>query len=338
MSVKRCILRFFAIVLFVLGMQSVAMALDSAITPEFTIETINMSAGSTFSFDISASGTFYVDCGDGGTLSGTGVSGNTITRNDTTNAQYTCTYPNSGTHKILFAGDATGYTTSLAAAISFIGNKNIKTVDGSLGAIFSGSASSMFNSTFAGCTSLTSIPENLFAGVNGSAKRMFYSTFEYCTSLTSIPENLVSGVSGSASYMFYATFDGCTGLRGYIPYNTFPGSDVLSVSTMYDTFNNTTLATTCPAGTEQYITGFESTWDGKVACVGAVKLHVGENSAMQLSSVRPESSPVMVFDVDGKTYYAQLSDTEKTINTDTNTKYHVLYNDKEYWLHDYTVQ
>ena len=89
----------------------------------------------------------------------------------------------------------------------------------------------------------------------------------------------------------------------------------------------------CPAGTTSPHGSV-----GQKACVGAVKLHVGKNSAMQLSSVRPGSSPVMVFDVKGKTYYGHLSDTEKTINTDTNTKYHVLYNDKEYWLHDYTVQ
>ena len=30
---------------------------------------------------------------------------------------------------------------------------------------------------------------------------------------------------------------------------------------------NTTLDRTCPAGTTQYITGFESAWDGKVSCV-----------------------------------------------------------------------
>ena len=301
---------------------------DTCIDSKFTITTTPMSDGSTFSFAMSASGTFYVDCGDGGTLSGTGVSGNTITRNNTTNAQYTCTYPTAGTHKILFAGDATGYSApNQNAAISFSRNKNIKTVDVSLGAIFigsaeemfyetfydctsltsipenlfagvSGSADYMFNYTFYNCTSLRSIPENLFAGVNGSASDMFAYTFEDCTSLTSIPENLFAGVSGSASDMFRSTFNGCTSLTslpdglfkniegkpadsmfkqtfygctnlaGYIPANTFEKMDStdFNSATMTDIFNNTALATTCPVGTTQYITGFESAWDGKVAC------------------------------------------------------------------------
>ncbi len=40
-------------------------------TSKFELTTTNLSAGVSFKFDISASGTFYVDCGDGGTLSGT---------------------------------------------------------------------------------------------------------------------------------------------------------------------------------------------------------------------------------------------------------------------------
>jgi hypothetical protein len=161
--------------------------------------------------------------------------------------------------------------------------------------------------------------------------------------------------------MFTYTFKDCTGLTGQVPASLYSGIETNNYieGSMTGVFLNSGLDTTCPAN--QYYPGYpfgdEEEWSGKVfcencpagttspqgsvgqkSCVGAVKLHVGENSAMQLSSVRPESSPVMVFDVDGKTYYGQLSDTEKTINTDTNTKYHVLYKDKEYWLHDYTVQ
>jgi hypothetical protein len=112
------------------------------------------------------------------------------------------------------------------------------------------------------------------------------------------------------------------------------GNEIASGNLYYDTDSCDAVAPTCSM-TFTCKNGYTLV-DG--ACVDILNLHVGENSVMQLSSVRPSSSPVMVFDVDGKTYYGQLSDTEKTINTDTNTKYHVLYNDKEYWLHDYTAQ
>ena len=298
------------------------MSINSVcVEPEFTITTVEMTAGSTFSFSISAKGTFYVDFDDGrGAIK--------IDRtNNTTRTKYTSNaYSEAGTHTIKMYGDATGYSTkTYVEAIAFRDNNNIKSVDGSLGAIFggssdymfwgtfenctslesipenlfagvsggadlifggtfenctslteipeklfagvSGSAWWMFASTFRGCTGLKSIPENLFAGVYGSAEGMFHNTFRGCTSLESIPENLFAGVYGSAEMMFYFTFEDCAGLRGYIPYNTFPGSDVLSVSTMSDTFYNTTLDKTCPAGTTQYITGFESKWGGRVSCV-----------------------------------------------------------------------
>ena len=280
--------------------------------PEFIITTTDTSD---FSFKISAAGTYYLDCGNG-----EGV--RTINKTSTDVETITCANRTGNT--IGLSGQATDYSSDYVGAISFANNTKIKSVDGSLGAIFGGSSNYMFRNTFADCTSLTSIPENLFAGVSGSAYYMFYGTFSGCTSLTSIPgnlfaglsgsagglfnytfsyctsltsipenlfagvsgsaeamfyytfggctslttipENLFAGVSGSADYMFNSTFNGCNSLRGYIPANTFPSSDVLSVSTMSDTFANTTLDEVCPSGTYQYITGFESAWSGKVSC------------------------------------------------------------------------
>jgi hypothetical protein len=46
----------------------------------------------------------------------------------------------------------------------------------------------------------------------------------------------------------------------------------------------------------------------------------------------------MAFRVNGTTYYGGLSDTEKTLNDETETKYNVLYNGKHYYLYDATVQ
>ncbi len=213
--------------------------------PEFTIETTNMSVGSTFSFDISASGTFYVDCGDGGTLTGTGVSGNTITRNDTTNAQYKCTYPNSGTHKILFAGEATGYN-GTNAAISFEENANIVSLGGSLGAIFGGSANNMFNSAFYKSTSLETIPETLFEGVTGSAKNMFRSVFNGCTLLKSIPSGLFAGVFDGAENMFYLSFANCALLES-IPDGLFAGITTGAERMFHGTFYGCSLLNNLPS-------------------------------------------------------------------------------------------
>jgi hypothetical protein len=247
----------------------------------------------------------------------------------------------------------------------FMDCKNLTgTIPENLFATFSGKPKlSVFEGTFHGCKQLSGqIPENLFLGVKGApAEKMFQDTFSGCEGLTGeIPEKLFVNIKGApAKDMFNYTFSNCTNLSGEVPENLFAGIDAENyvAGPMSSVFAGTQLLKECSAN--QYYPGnvFDVDWTGAVfcydcpegttapkgsvgvdKCVVATNLHIGENSVMQLSSVRPSSSPVMVFDVDGKTYYGQLSDTEKTINTDTNTKYHVLYNDKEYWLHDYTVQ
>jgi hypothetical protein len=93
--------------------------------------------------------------------------------------------------------------------------------------------------------------------------------------------------------------------------------------------------------------GIESCPDGTTSSAGAtsveqctsgIYLHVGENAVMNLAETRPAQSPVMVFGIGDKLYYGQLSDTEKSINTNTNTKYRVRYKKKDWWLHDYTTE
>ncbi|MFQ6778377.1 MAG: hypothetical protein ACLRFI_03755 [Alphaproteobacteria bacterium] len=299
--------------------------------PEFSITTTRFSRSTTFSFSMTAQGTFVIDWGDGSALQ-------TITRTNTTSTSYSHTYSTAGTYTIGISGQATGYSTSnTGSAISFNGNTNIAGISGSLGAIFgtlsNGSqprfyqlfyncsnltgtipenlfdgvygepVSYMFYRAFRSCTKLSgSIPENLFSGLSGAPKEYtFRSVFNGCTGLTgSIPENLFSGiVGGGASYMFGYTFSGCTGLTGSIPENLFAGISGAPVSNMfYNTFNNCSglsgfvppnlfagitntnyssgamtgifgssgLATSCPTGYTQYITGFESDFNSKVSC------------------------------------------------------------------------
>ena len=67
------------------------------------------------------------------------------------------------------------------------------------------------------------------------------------------------------------------------------------------------------------------------------KLHIGDDT-LYITPNKPASTPVMAFRVNGTTYYGGLSDTEKTLNDETGTKYNVLYNGKHYYMYDATVQ
>ena len=71
-----------------------------------------------------------------------------------------------------------------------------------------------------------------------------------------------------AKKMFSYTFSGCSGLSGYIPPKLFTGisTDATASYQMSNVFYSTGLDTTCPSGTVQYTTGFESYFSGKVSC------------------------------------------------------------------------
>lgn len=176
-----------------------------------------------FSFKISAAGTFFIDWGDDKI--------EVIKKSDTTNTTYSHQYSESGIYEIKIGGRATGYSTvSKTAAVSFSGNKKIAQIQGSLGAVFptiSNKSQPRFYQTFYNCTMLTgSIPQNLFEGISGKpASTMFVSTFANCRNLTgSIPENLFANLGGAPSYqLFNNTFLNCSGLSGTIPRNLFAG-------------------------------------------------------------------------------------------------------------------
>ena len=113
-------------------------------TAKFTLTTT--STTTSFQFSLSAAGTFYVDCGDGGTLSGTGASGKTITKTNLSGYTYTCSWNSAGAHTIRFGGAATGYGSGEwihTIRFNINGNdsanenvKKIASISGSLGAIF----------------------------------------------------------------------------------------------------------------------------------------------------------------------------------------------------------
>ena len=138
-------------------------------------------------------------------------------------------------------------------------------------------AQSMFYGTFSGCTGLTSLPTGLFSGISGApAGSMFRQTFENCSGLTgSIPSRFFGNLSGTLInnyYYFNQTFNGCTNLSGYVPTDLFAGLSYASSSTnniLNNVFGGTNLEIACPVDMQQYITGFEDYFDGKVACTTA---------------------------------------------------------------------
>ncbi len=335
------------------------------LVPEFTITTTD--TASRFSFDLSAAGTYWVDWGDGTEIE-------KIEKQDTETVRLAHEFITDGAHTISMRGDATEYTNS-GSVINFAteqirirknfgtvmadGNESIAKLGGSLGAIFSQAVPNMFYNTCDRCISLIEIPSTLFAGISGVAEDMFNGTFSDCTGLTKLPNGLFKNISGMpVANMFAETFSGCSNITGYVPVDLFSDKLEYAPNVMTGIFNNTSLETQCESGMYQYKTGFEADWNSKVACtpcpdglksgVGATSvnecgsvrtLHIGENDTMQLLSVRPSASPMLVVEIDGNKYFGQMSmDSSKTISSESDKHFIIEYNDKTYYLHDFTMQ
>lgn len=208
-----------------------------------------------FNFDLSASGTFYVDWGDGTV--------DTIEKNDVNKQSFSHTYETAGTYVVKLGGRATGYSQELndrpvilsddavvygaseedydyVSVISFAGNRYLAKIEGSLGKIFPtlpGGIQPRFSHTFAHCSNLSgTIPGELFSGISGApVAGMFYETFSEAGGLTgAIPEKLFAGISGApAPGMFGKTFYICTGLTA-IPEKLFAGISGAPAPNMFE--------------------------------------------------------------------------------------------------------
>lgn len=205
----------------------------------FGLTTVEMDAGSVFNFDLSAAGTFYVDCGDGGTLSGPGASDYTITRT-AIKETYTCTYQTAGVKTIRIGGLATGYRPrddgiQWFPDISFEGNLYIESLSGDLSAIFPGAP--VFIGAFKNCTNLKTIPGTLFSNYTTGPKQMFVYTFSGCSKLTEIPNGLFSNIDAGSEDMFWGTFAGCTGLES-LPNGMFANITTGADRLFEETFKN----------------------------------------------------------------------------------------------------
>lgn len=236
--------------------------------PKFTIVTTNMTANDTFTFYISARGTFVVDWGDGTV--------NTYTYNDANYSMaLTHTYTAAGTHNINIGGRATGYSTLdgisnndnvTNSAISFYNSNSftgtptkIAAVTGSMGAVFPTLGSTngrqpRFYRTFDGATNLTSVSSTLFSGVTGAETKMFAYTFKDCSKLANIPDGLFDGVSGNAIEMFHGTFLGCSKISS-IPSGLFAGVSGSATGMFQATFQGCSKITAIPSGLFNGVTG-----------------------------------------------------------------------------------
>ena len=137
----------------------------------------------------------------------------------------------------------------------------------------------------------------MFSGITTGASGLFWYTFSDCTGLTSLPANLFSGITNSEKEMFWNTFRNCTGLTGYIPKTLFSGliaNGSPTASSMWNgTFYNTgSLATSCPWGTVQYTTGYESYWQNHKSCEPGA--HVTYQCGSGASGTPPASVDVPV--------------------------------------------
>ena len=198
----------------------------------------------TFSFKITASGTFNVDWGDGSDVE-------TVTGGGTYAQNTTHTYSTPGTYTIRLGGLATEYDRSpMTPAISFASNKNLATIDGNISKIFPVMGTNdrkrpRFYRIFYECTNLTGkIPDNLFADISGAPGSYMYAE-AFCgdTGLTGeIPLGLFGNLSGSpANNMFSRTFNNCSGLTGASArnpdgtplYEVFPSATSYQVGGMY---------------------------------------------------------------------------------------------------------
>lgn len=246
---------------------------------KFAITTTPLEANTGFKFQLSAAGMFYIDWGDGTT--------SILNRhNDVNHNQYSHTYADAGTYTIRFGSAPTGYRSenvryvastfpgviwgyNLPSTIRFypmiMGQASslpgtpelIASLSGSLGALFPtlssasvGSTQPIFNSSFAGAVNLTTVPYNLFSGLSGNiTSNMFSSAF-----------------SGASNLDTFVLADGTTTVD-YIPpefFGSITGTATNCMSSVFYGANK--IATTCPSGTLQYITGWESSWNNHVSC------------------------------------------------------------------------
>ena len=201
---------------------------------------IELTAGATsFSFYLTARGTFYVDWDPDNPNNNNSIQ--VVTRaNALSSLNNSALVSSSSTYGLgsrirIFGETPIEYSTSSTIpVISFSAGTGsvISGIAGSLGAVFPKISSGndtkyipSFYQTFKNCSNIEStIPEDLFLGVSGTRDRMFEETFIGCTKLSgNIPSNLFHASGSATSYLFRNTFNACSNLTGPVPDDLFSG-------------------------------------------------------------------------------------------------------------------
>lgn len=167
-----------------------------------------------------------------------------------------------------------GVTGSISKMFSFAFayDSNLESIPAGLFNGVTGGASGMFNATFVNCAKIPAIPSGLFDGITSPENAMFRQTFQNCYGLTRLPDGLFRNITGGGGNMvFFMTFYNCKNITGYVPTNFFGSNLSTNNNNMHQVFDNTKLYTTCPCGTHQYTTGYESVWNSKVSCTVGLK-------------------------------------------------------------------
>lgn len=209
----------------------------------FELITKHVSAGTVFSFEMTAAGIFFVDWGDGKIEK--------IVRDTNDRAVYRHEYEEEGVYGIKMRGYVTKYANAAAtcpwpgrwaelAAISFENNRNIAEISVSLGVIFStllDGTNPNFQNLFNGTTLSGEIPVELFKGISGQPTVGMFANAFSGSSVSKIPEGLFSDIVGVPTEgLFSETFLYCRYLKGDLPENLFAG---ISGAPADDMFNGT---------------------------------------------------------------------------------------------------
>ncbi|MCL2537953.1 MAG: hypothetical protein FWE52_00515 [Alphaproteobacteria bacterium] len=233
------------------------------IKPEFFVTLSDLNAGDTFSFQISATGTFLVDWDDG-------TMPEIISKTTPGLTTHSRTYVSGGNYTIGIGGKASGYVVSGGtAAITFANSASkarITEFRGDLGKIFpvlnSGviSGTPQFISAFSGLSGWTGpIPGDLFASIRGApVTSMFQNAFQGNVNLQGpIPEELFAGIQGpAAGLLFFNAFQGNTRMTGQLPEDLFVGIQGPPTGYLFaSTFANSGISGQIPGGLFRNVRG-----------------------------------------------------------------------------------
>ena len=231
----------------------------TCVDPDFTLTTTatdtsgDSNLTDEFAFYITASGTWYVDWGDGTVekINRENIS-DSYSDGGEDNARYYHKYASPGVYTIKMKGLATDYSgDDEIAAINFSSagyEDYIASISGSLGKMFPtiDGTSPSFKEVFNDAENLVGeLPSDLFSEVTTCRDYMFQGAFTN-SEITKIPSGLFSSITDGCQSMFEETFENCDELTT-VEQNAFPKTQYCSDEMYAYTFHFCSKLTTVPS-------------------------------------------------------------------------------------------